>query len=48
MRGDIDECDHRFRPQLVGIADVWKDYDPGRNSYLLRVVLALSKPANQK
>ena len=48
LRGDIYECDYRFRPQLVGIADVWKDYDPGRDYYLPRVVLALSKPSNRK
>ena len=48
LRGDIYECDYRFRPQFVGIADVWKDYDPGRDYYLPRVELALSKPSDRK
>ena len=26
VRGGFDPEDHRFRPQVVGVIDVWRDY----------------------
>ena len=41
MRGGFDPGDHRFRPQVVGVVEVLKGFNPGMKTYPPLGALAL-------
>ena len=47
VRGGVDPGKLRFRPRVVGVAHVWKDFDPGIVPYPPRGALALCTSRNQ-
>ena len=55
--GWLDPGDDHFRPQVVGVVNIWKDFYPGMGTYHPRVTRALfsspsqsaiGAPANQR